>query len=145
MLDEHPGLIDHVGWRLWRAARAWKAEFDARMAEAGFGWFTEARSGLLASVGAKGASQAALAEALGVSKQAVQQMVDELVAEGAVRRVTDERDARVRVVVLTPKGVAAARAANEAKRAIEADYRRRLGGASLKALREALAAIAPER
>jgi len=31
-LDENPDfLLDHVGWRLWRANRAWQAEFAGGM------------------------------------------------------------------------------------------------------------------
>ena len=36
-LDENsfPPLIDHVGWRIWRLARRWKATFDAEMTRLG--------------------------------------------------------------------------------------------------------------
>ena len=137
-------MIDHLGWRLWRAARLWKIEFDSRMQAAGHGWFTEARSALLAHVGAKGARQSDLVTRMGLSKQAVQQMVDELQAEGIVTRQPDNSDARAKLVVLTRKGVAAARAANEVKRAIEAESRARLGAPTFQALIAALRQLAPD-
>jgi DNA-binding MarR family transcriptional regulator len=128
MLDEKiPPLIDHFGWRLWLAARRWKAEFDHRMAIAGYPWFTEARSGLIARVGSAGAAQSELARALRTSKQAVQQLIDELTALGAVERAVSPNDARSRIIRVTPKGVAAAKAANAAKVAIQAEARKRLG------------------
>ena len=137
-------MIDHLGWRLWRAARLWKIEFDSRMQAAGHGWFTEARSALLAHVGTKGARQSDLVTRMGLSKQAVQQMVDELQAEGIVTRQPDNSDARAKLVVLTRKGVAAARAANEVKRAIEAESRARLGAPTFQALIAALSQLAPD-
>src|SRR4051812_47364638 len=124
--DKYPDLIDHLGWRLWRAARVWKAEFDTRMAAAGFAWFTEARSGLLAHVGPSGVRQADLVRRMGLTKQAVQQIVDELAAEGIVERRPDPGDARGRIVALTAAGFSAAHAANAVKRAIDADQRARL-------------------
>ena len=137
-------MIDHLGWRLWRAARLWKIEFDSRMQAAGHGWFTEARSALLAHVGAKGSRQSDLVTRMGLTKQAVQQLVDELQAEGIVTRQPDKSDARAKLVVLTRKGGAAARAANEVKRAIEAENRARLGAPTFQALMAALRQLAPD-
>lgn len=143
--ENYPKLIDHLGWRLWRAARRWKAEFDARMAAEGFAWFTEARSALLGHVGPSGVRQNDLVRRMGLTKQAVQQIVDELAAEGIVARRPDPADARGRIVVLTAAGVAAAHAANEVKRAIDAEQRERLGPERFEALIEALRAFAPDR
>jgi len=139
--ENYPELIDHLGWRLWRAARRWKAEFDARMAAQGFAWFTEARSALLGHV----VRQNDLVRCMGLTKQAVQQIVDELAAEGIVERRPDPADARGRIVALTAAGIAAAHAANDVKRAIDAEQRERLGTERFEALIEALRAFAPDR
>ncbi len=139
MVDERfPDLLDHVGWRLWLAARRWKAEFDRRMEIVGYPWFTEARSGLIAQVGRAGAAQTEIAAALGTSKQAVQQLIDELTALGAVERAVSQKDARSRIVRVTPKGAAAARAANAVKAAIHAEIRKRLGARKFNAMLSAL-------
>ncbi len=143
MLDDNfPERIDHLGWRLWIAARWWKATFEARMGEAGYGWFSEAKSGLLGHLGSEGAKQSDLARATGLSKQAVQQHVDELVLHGAVRRQASAADARVRIVRLTAKGLAAARAANAVKSAIEGEARAKLGDDRTLNLLDALSDLA---
>jgi DNA-binding MarR family transcriptional regulator len=123
-LDENlaPSLIDHVGWRLWRLARRWKVEFDAEMVARGFAWVAEARGGVIGHLRPGGLPQSALTTAMGITKQAVQQHVDDLVAEGAVERILDPNDKRGRIVRLTPRGVASIVEGNEVKRQIERRY-----------------------
>lgn len=118
---------DHIGWTLWQATQAWRREFVAAMAAAGHSWFAQARGNLLVHIGPGGARQGDLAEKAGLTKQAVQQFVDELVADGIVRRSPDETDARARRITLTPAGEAAMRDADRIKLQIEAAWRARLG------------------
>ncbi|RFU87289.1 MarR family transcriptional regulator [Streptomyces triticagri] len=61
-----------------------------------------------------GATATELAEHLGVTKQAAGQLVDELVRKGYVERRPHPDDARARLVVLTERGRACTRAAEEA-------------------------------
>ncbi len=128
-LDENsdPMLIDHVGWRLWQLARQWKEEFDSEMRARGYAWVAEARGAIIGHLRPGGLPQSALAGALGVSKQAVQQFIDELEGEGAVERVADPGDRRGKIVRLTARGVAFIEEGNEVKRAIERRYCARLG------------------
>lgn len=139
-LDENslPPLLDHVGWRLWRVARQWKAEFEAAMRDAGHGWMTEARGAVIGHLRGGGIPQAELVAALGISKQAVQQMVDELAAEGVVERAANPADARGKIVRFTPKGAEALAISNAVKQRIEESYRDRLGAERFAALRGAL-------
>jgi len=143
-LDENsvPPLIDHVGWRLWRLAREWKSEFDAAMAARGHGWMAEARGAVVGHLRPGGLSQSALTGAMGISKQAVQQLVDELVAERIVERAPDPADGRGRIVRLLPKGIEAIVAGNEVKREIEARYGALIGTERLAQLNAALDALA---
>ena len=145
-LDEKftPALSDHVGWRLWRLARQWKVEFDGEMQRRGYPWVAEARGGVIGHLRPGGRPQSELAGLLGVSKQAVQQFVDELVREGAVERIVDPTDARGRIVQLTARGVAFLEEGNRVKRQIEARYARRIGRNRLQALNEALDELAQE-
>ena len=144
-LDEKtPTLIDHVGWRLWRLARQWKAEFDAEMLRRGYPWVAEARGAVIGHLRPGGRPQSDLAGLLDVSKQAVQQFVDELVEEGAVERVVDPRDARGRIVRLTARGVAFIEEGNAVKQEIERRYARRIGKGRLEALNAALDELAGE-
>lgn len=139
-VDENPApsLIDHVGIRLWRLARQWKAVFDAEMLERGYPWITEARGAVIGRLRPGGLSQSALTAELGVSKQAVQQYIDDLVAEGAVERVPDPGDGRARIIRLTARGIASITEGNEVKRQIEAHYRERIGAERFDLLQAAL-------
>ena len=139
--SDFPPLIDHIGWQLWRVARRWKAEFDAEMRRHGYGFMAEARGAVIGQLRPVGAPQAVLASALGISKQAVQQLVDELEQEGVVARTADPADARAKLVVLTAKGAEAIRAGNRVKREIEARYRKRLGEPEFAVLNAALARL----
>lgn len=125
---------DHIGWTLWQATQAWRREFVASMAAAGHGWFAQARGNLLVYIGPDGIRQGDLAEKSGLTKQAVQQFVDELVADGIVIRTPDEADARARRVRLTPAGEAAMRDADRIKLEIEEKWRAKLGSAEFDEL-----------
>lgn len=122
-----PPPPDHIGWTLWRAAQAWRVEFTAAMVAAGHGWFGQARGNLMVHIGPNGLRQGDLADRARLTKQAVQQFVDELVADGILMRVRDETDARARWVRLTPAGEAAMRDADRIKAEIESRWRALIG------------------
>jgi len=136
-----PELIDHIGWDLWRATDAWTRRFTDEMVSRGFIWFGEARGGLVQHIGRNGLPQAGLAQKAGLSKQAVQQQLDDLVADGVVARVSDPGDARRKLIQLTPEGLRAFEVANTIKRAIEKDYRRLLGDQAFESMKRALGRI----
>jgi DNA-binding MarR family transcriptional regulator len=129
---------DHIGWTLWQATLAWRRDFVTAMARAGHGWFAQARGNLLVYIGSGGIRQSDLAEKAGLTKQAVQQFVDDLVRDGIVLRTPDEKDARARWIRLTPTGEAAMRDADRIKVQIETRWRGRLGDAGFAALDSAL-------
>jgi DNA-binding MarR family transcriptional regulator len=118
---------DHIGWTLWRAAQVWRKEFTAAMVAAGHEWFGHARGNLMAHIGPSGVRQGDLAARARLTKQAVQQFVDELVADGILLRIPDKTDARARRVVLTPAGEAAMHDADRIKTEIESRWRDSLG------------------
>ncbi|PWK65265.1 MarR family winged helix-turn-helix transcriptional regulator [Aminobacter sp. AP02] len=139
-LDENTEepLPDHLGWRLWQASRAWQAEFAAAMRTAGHVWFSESRAGLLGHIPRRGTRQSALIERAGISKQAVQQLLDGLEAEGVIERLADPDDKRGKLVHYTALGLAALRDGDRIKLEIESGYRERLGQGSFEALMQAL-------
>jgi DNA-binding MarR family transcriptional regulator len=57
------------------------------------------------AIGEQGVTASQLGQALGITKQAAGQMVDELVALGYVRRDPDPADARRKRVTLTARGI----------------------------------------
>jgi DNA-binding MarR family transcriptional regulator len=118
---------DHIGWTLWRAAQVWRSEFTAAMVAAGHGWFGQARGNLMVHIGPSGLRQGDLVARSNLTKQAVQQFVDELVADGILMRAKDDIDARARWVRLTPAGEAAMRDADRIKVDLEARWRDVIG------------------
>jgi DNA-binding MarR family transcriptional regulator len=79
-----------------------------------------------------------LAETLGVSRQAVAQVVTRLEADGYLKRITDPGDARAKLVCLTPRGRAALRTMRLSALAIQDDWRGRLGEERLADFRDTL-------
>ena len=138
----HREPIDHVGWDLHRASRAWKQDFVRRMAERGHAWAGEACGSLIEHIDRAGGPQATLVARSGMSKQAVQQHRDELERHGIVERVPDAKDARRKLVRLTARGREALTDVDAVKRAIEADYAAILGADGLARLIHALRHIA---
>lgn len=132
---------DHIGWTLWRAAQVWRGEFTRAMVEAGHDWFGQARANLLPHIGPSGLRQGDLVARARLTKQAVQQFVDELVADGILMRIPDPTDARARRIMLTDKGLAALHDADRIKARIEARWRDRIGSAAFAAMDQALRAI----
>ncbi len=140
--DTDLASIDHIGLALWRAAQQWRNRMRAELAARGYPWHQGAAGEVLAHLGPSGISQAALTERMGLSKQAVQQLVDQLEAQGVVERVPDPTDGRARRIVLTELGLADFAERNRVKRAIERQYRERLGPEAFEALQAALAKLA---
>lgn len=140
----HPLLPDHVGVDLWRAAIAWRDRFHSEMVARGHAWFGDARGTIAQHLDPCGMSQAALVARVGSTKQAVQQLLDALEADGIVRREPDPEDGRAKRVVYTEKGLAALKDGVAVKRAIEAEYRAKLGDKRYEALVAALRVLAHE-
>lgn len=84
-----------------------------------------------------------LAENLGVSRQAVAQVVTRLEGDGYLRRITDPGDARAKLVCLTPRGRAALRTMRATAVALEDEWRQRLGAGQLDSFRDTLIALLP--
>jgi len=90
----------------------------------------------------------ALARAMGVTQQRASKAASELEALGYVRREADPADARVRRLVLAERGRGAVAAAREARAAVTAELRERLGarrvGAAERVLREVVTELGAE-
>jgi DNA-binding MarR family transcriptional regulator len=85
-----------------------------------------------------GRHASSLAADIGVTRQAVAQVVATLERDGFVQRVTDPGDARAKLVCLTPRGRAALRAMRATALAAEEDWRQRLGDRRLAEFRATL-------
>jgi DNA-binding MarR family transcriptional regulator len=80
----------------------------------------------------------ALAERLGVTKQAAIKVVDEMEARGFVERRPQPGDRRSKAIALTERGAAVRRAARAESDSMEAELRADLGVADVEALRRVL-------
>ncbi|PBC64713.1 MarR family transcriptional regulator [Streptomyces sp. Tue6028] len=96
-----------------------------------------------ARLAAGGATVTDLAAHLGVTKQAASQLVDELVRKGYVERHPHPDDARARLIVLTERGWACTRAAEEAAADVVRAWGDLLGEGEMRALHDRLGRIAP--
>lgn len=134
-------MIDHIGWDLWRATRVWKQAFTQQMVDHGHGWYGEARGALFRFIGPDGIAQIDLAAQAGMSKQAVQQHLDDLSRDGVITRQPHPGDGRKKRIMLTKAGLGAMQDSEAIKQAIEDDYKRLIGARDLETLKSALARI----
>ena len=141
MLEEDDFRIDHIGWQLWRAAGSWKSRFADGMTAAGHAWYAEAKSSVLPHIGPDGTRQSQIVQAMGLSKQAVQQLIDDLVREEIVERIPDPEDGRGKVIQFTEKGRAAMQDARQVKRRVEDELRQSLGDEDFNHLKSLLSRV----
>lgn len=116
-------------------------ELHRRLREAGFDDQRPSDDVVFAHVPPEGIRLTSLAERAGVTKQAMAEVVDSLVARGYVARRPDPSDGRAKLIVFTDRGWAAVSTAVDAIDAIERDLARRLGAPGVEALRSTLSAI----
>jgi DNA-binding MarR family transcriptional regulator len=90
-----------------RLNKSLEAEFFRRLGEAGHSVLRMPHTMLLENLPQGGARSGVLASALGISKQAVGEIVDDLEAAEYISRVADPADRRAKLIVLSPKGAAA--------------------------------------
>lgn len=138
MLDESPDRAKTLFSTIVHLAGAWRDQYRQEMARRGYPWHLTAVGDLLDHLPAVGISQAALSATTGMTKQAVQQLLDQLEANGILKRETDPGDKRARRIVLTELGLR-----NLADRAlvlaeIEANARESLGKKPFKKLKKTL-------
>jgi len=139
MLDDTPRPT--LGTLLGDAATQWHAIFDATLAR-----HTDIRASaataLLSLVPPHGIPQAQLAERAGLTKQAVQQSLDQLEANALIRRDIQAGDRRARSIHLTDHGLEFLVAHQEAARAAERELRDLLGPKRFTRLRKTLRRLA---
>ena len=90
-----------------------------------------------------GATVREIADHLGVTKQAASQLVDELVHKGYVARRPHPTDARARLIVLTDRGWACTRAAEQAAAEMIRSWASVLGEPRVAQLGADLSRVAP--
>lgn len=106
------------------------------------GWetVTRAQSLLLANITAGEHRATRLARNLGVSRQAISQMLAELEDKGLIEVTVDPSDRRARIVNFSPRSAALRDAAHERLSRLEAELRDRIGAEKFNGLYDALMA-----
>lgn len=127
---------------LLSAARALVDGIDSRVRASGFTDLRPAHGFAFVRLSGAGATVTELAEHLEITKQAASQMAEELITKGYVERRPHPTDARARLLVLTEKGHACTRAADDAAARTLAPLATALTPAELSTLRKALTQLA---
>lgn len=89
----------------------------------------------------EGTRATVLAEKLGISKQAIGQLVNELVAMGSLEKFPDPSDGRAKLIRFSTQGQLGLSRGLEILGNIEADLKERIGKKHMKRLHEALLAL----
>lgn len=125
------GALLALGQETWRRSLA--AALERRKAPA-----IGAAADLLPHLSLSGISQSLLAERVGLTKQAVQQSLDQLEKLALIRREPDPVDKRAKYVILTDAGLYALEARRDAEKEVEKLLRDSLGKKGVKRLRKSL-------
>jgi DNA-binding MarR family transcriptional regulator len=137
--DEIAELRGHyIGRLLLRANRAFSERATAKLQDRGHGGLGLAHTSLLVNLDLEGTRITTLAERVGISKQAIGQLVHDLEEKGYVSRSVDPGDRRAAIVAFTAGGWQFLRDAAAVKREIEAHYTAILGAEGMQSLRAAL-------
>ncbi|MEO8758062.1 MAG: MarR family transcriptional regulator [Devosia sp.] len=131
-------MADDLGKLLQAAADSWQAQLRGALADHTPAAALGAGAAVLPHLGGASLLQTELTARMGLSKQAVQQLLDQLETQGLVRRVPDAADKRAKRVELTESGAAAAAKRQHAEAVLEDGLREGLGKKRFKSLRKAL-------
>jgi DNA-binding MarR family transcriptional regulator len=134
-----------IGMIAQQLQRAFEAECFERLAAAGFTGLRMRHSVLLNTVGPEGSRITALATELGMTKQAMGEMVDELESNGYVERSADPVDRRARVIRYTARGHRALAMAYEIMPAIEREYAELVGVERYRELKRTMAELVRDK
>jgi len=127
---------------LFRAARLLDERAVARVARApAAAGLRTAHTALFPHIDFAGVRLTELARRVGVTKQAVAQLVDELEAWGAVERIPDPDDGRAKLIRFSKRGHAALLHGLGVLRDLEAELARAIGDRRMAELRRALTAV----
>lgn len=113
-------------------------QLRSRLVALGWSSVTRSQSLVLTNV-ANGVTRASrIAENLGVSRQAMSQMLSEMADRGLVEVVPDPHDRRAQQVLFAPAGAAIREAAQQILRTLEAEMEQAVGKELMASLRSAL-------
>ena len=130
--------------QLLEAFRAMDGEVQAALRDRGISDLRPSHARAMLLVDRAGTRLGELAHRAQFTKQAMMQVVDDLVSQGFARRVPDPGVARAKTVKLTAKGLRHRAEARRALATVDARIRRRLGARRYDALRLSLEELSSE-
>ncbi|MBU2510023.1 MarR family transcriptional regulator [bacterium] len=128
----------HLGRLLLRAYRAFSTRAVEKLRQRGYEGLALAQMTLLMNIGVEGIRLTTLAERIGVSRQAVGNLVDNLESREYVSRKADLTDKRAMIVTLTDEGWRLIGDVVAVKKEIETEYGEILGEDKVEMLRSEL-------
>jgi DNA-binding MarR family transcriptional regulator len=131
-----------VPWLLRRVNQRYRRAIRGELEEAGLRDLPQRGYWALTSLATEARNASDLTREMGVTKQAVSQLVDTLVAAGYVDRQPNQADRRRTVLLLTTKGRRAVDVIESAVRATERHFIVEVGADSFDQLREVLGRLA---
>jgi DNA-binding MarR family transcriptional regulator len=127
---------------LAEARRTYGAAIRSALDAAGFEDMPRAGARVVGGLARYGSTQQSdVAVTHTISKQAVSQLIDTLVARGYIARLPDETDRRRLVVALTERGAAAAEEIRTAVEAVDGEFERAVGADDVARVRAALGVL----
>ena len=108
------------------------------MKEAGFPDARRAFNAIFINLSAEGNRLTELAAKAGMSKQAMSELIDDMVEKEFLVRIPDPSDGRAKLILWAPRGLAAHVATMKVFAKIESELEATLGGTALAELRESL-------
>lgn len=134
---------ESVAQLLFKAARLWNEQAITRLQrESGFP-VRVSHTQLLPHIDLDGTRQSELAARLGVSKQAVGQLVEELEVLGVLARIPDPADGRARLVVFTAAGRASMLSGLKLLTEMQQELSAEIGEQHMRQLHRALQRLVP--
>jgi DNA-binding MarR family transcriptional regulator len=112
-----------------------------QLARAGFPEIRRAHTSVVVHLPSGGMRLTDLAEAAGISKQAMAELVDDLEAHGYLERTPDPTDGRAKLLMMTDRARAAHAATLQIFADIEAEFAAAVGEAALEQARSTLGGI----
>lgn len=128
----------HIGRLLLNAQRSYSLGALRKLRERGHAGLGLEHTNLIAQIDLQGTRMTALAERLGITKQAIGKVVGELETKGYVHREVDAHDRRAAVISFTAEGWRFLQDAHAVKQEIEAEYTAALGAQGMLDLRRLL-------
>jgi DNA-binding MarR family transcriptional regulator len=138
---------DPPGWELplllFAGFRSLIDELHAELATRGHPDVRPVHGFAMQAIGVHGASASEVGRRLGVSKQAAGKTIDRLAGLGYVERFDDPRDARSKLVRLTPRGIDSLRQSAEIFDQLRARWVAELGADRVRTIESSLRTVVP--